>query len=59
VSKATHVARYPDDRRRVSRTTLIVFGAGLTTGAAYGGWRAYSTSGSVRTAATGAPPPTA
>ena len=44
LSKAADIAGERGRRRPVRRATLIALGAGVTTGAAWTGWRVYSTS---------------
>lgn len=56
LSKAADIAGERRRRRPVRRATLIAMGAGVTTGAAWTGWRVYSTSNVRRPAVD--PPPT-
>jgi hypothetical protein len=50
LSKAAEIAGERERRHPVRHATLIALGAGVTTGAAWTGWRAYSTSGARRAA---------
>jgi hypothetical protein len=55
LSKAADIASERGRRRQLRRPTLIALGASVTTGAAWTGWRVYSTS-SVRRPAVDPPP---